>query len=665
MREILRWIWRLTSKAVPWKLCALLLLFPSLSFGLSDSSVIPLEAFAGLPAVDSMKFSPSGKYLAVLRNEDGKTYLTTQLPSGADPHVVVSSDNSEYFVRWYEWVNDERLLVGIRFGASRGRTETVETRLIGVNRDGTHGNELVSPRPQNIFGGDHYSQFQDQVIGYLPDDPKHVLVSLDRYNRNIPDVYRLDVYSGSRSLIQANPGNAEGIGAVRSWFADRQGRVRVGVGMFDKTMRITVREANSDQWHELAEYDRTKERGIVPLGFDEDPNILYVRAVHQGRWAVFRIDLGKPDRPRELVLADPHLDMLGQLLYSRWLRSVVGMTHFTEQRQLYWDKRFYELQSRINRLLPGRLSSILSSTDDGKRHIVVSMSSTEAVKFYVFDKEHDRLVKLAQAYPGLLSAEMRPVKAVTIGARDGVTLPAYLTLPARQSAGAMPLIVFPHGGPHHHDQKTFNVWTQFFVSRGWAVLQINFRGSTGYGEEFERAGFQQWGLAMQDDLTDGVGWAIQQGIADSNRICILGASYGGYAALMGAIRTPDLYRCVVSIAGVSDLRKLVDDQRFYLGAEITADTKIGRWWSDRKQLGETSPAMQASKIHIPLLLLHGAADVIVPVEHSREMAEALKSAGHKEFRYVEMPMADHWLSREHNRIETFREMEMFLRAHLS
>jgi hypothetical protein len=239
----------------------LLLLIPrGVCYAANESALLPIEAFANLPRVSSVKFSPSGKYLAVLRNEDGMTYLTTQLGSGADPHVVVNSDNSEYFIQDYRWVNDERLLVVVRFGSSRKRVESVETRLMAVNRDGTDANpSLISPRRDALLA-DHYSQFQDGIIGRVLGDAKHVLIALDKENANIPNVYQLDVYSGGLTLVQANPGNRAGIRAIRYWIADRQGRVRAGISDSKTMRRIMIRRKGSDQWQEFVEFDRTKER---------------------------------------------------------------------------------------------------------------------------------------------------------------------------------------------------------------------------------------------------------------------------------------------------------------------------------------------------------------------------------------------------------------------
>jgi dipeptidyl aminopeptidase/acylaminoacyl peptidase len=362
---------------------------------------------------------------------------------------VVSSDNSDYFIRWYTWVNDERLLVSVRFGATRNLVETMETRLMSVNRDGTQAKEtLITPRtPHSAFGGDHYSQWQDRVIAFLPDDPKHVLISLDKNNPNSPDVYRLNVYSGRLTLVQGNPGNAHGFGTVRTWIADRQGRVRVSIGGERSLVRLMVRPADSDEFEELAEYDRTKERGLVPLGFDEDPSVLYVRAIHESRWAVFKIRLGKGERTRELVAADPDYDIEGRLLYSRRLKAVIGVGYSAddEGRVVYWDKRVQHLPSRVDRALPGRRNLIVSSTDDNRSHVVLSSNPSQPPQFHIFDSEHDRMVKLADMYQNLPAAAMSVPKSVLIMARDGLQLHGYLTTPKDHDARGLPLVLFPYG----------------------------------------------------------------------------------------------------------------------------------------------------------------------------------------------------------------------------
>jgi dipeptidyl aminopeptidase/acylaminoacyl peptidase len=306
---------------------------------------------------------------------------------------------------------------------------------------------------------------------------------------------------------------------------------------------------------------------------------------------------------------------------------------------------------------------IYSSSKDGRRHVVASSHSTQPVQWYILDETFNRLTWIADNYPALDPKALAVPVYVTFKARDGTVLYGYLTRPPHDER-RIPLIVLPHGGPAARDDGTFDYWVQFFVSRGWAVLQVNFRGSSGYGVTFTEAGFKRWGLEMQDDLTDGVQYIVEQGIADRNRICIVGGSYGGYATLMGIIKTPDLYRCAVSFAGVSDLSALLDERRNFINYQIGWERQLGSAWSDRQRLKETSPINRADKMRTPLLLVHGAQDRVVLVEQSREMAKSLKKAGIQTFRYVELPDGDHHLSRAEDRIKFFQELERFLTTHL-
>jgi dipeptidyl aminopeptidase/acylaminoacyl peptidase len=248
------------------------------------------------------------------------------------------------------------------------------------------------------------------------------------------------------------------------------------------------------------------------------------------------------------------------------------------------------------------------------------------------------------------------VQRVRYKARDGLEIEAFLTLPKGRPEKKLPTLMFPHGGPIARDSEAFDYWSQFFASKGYAVLQMNFRGSAGQGYSHMKAGLQKWGKEMQDDIEDGARYLIDQGIADPAKIAIVGASYGGYAALMGTVRTPDFYKCAISFAGVSDVYELVRDSRaFWLNYNVV-DEQIGR---DRKHLEEISPINYVDKIKVPILLIHGESDRQVKPFHSEEMHKKLQKAG-KPVEFVSLPDEDHYLSMERNRIDTFKAMDRFL-----
>lgn len=633
----------------------------------SGSAPPSTAVFASLPRIESIQLSPSGRHLAVLRHHEGKAYLDTQTVTGQDAHRVVTTDNQEYVITWFRWVNDERLLVSIRFASTRDTIDSIETRLMAVNRDGTQ--QIPNLFKQGPFlstvGKKHFPQLQDRIVGTIPGDPRHVLIALDLERPHSPDVYKVDIYSGERQLVQVNPGLQPGINTISHWVADREGHVRAGAGQFQTLVHVIVKQPESSLWRDLAQYDLAKDTGMLPLAFDADPDWLYVRDQHQGKAAIFKMNVVDRRADRVLVVADPKFDLIGELVYAPGRRKVVGVRYSTaDQRVLFWDFDAQRLQARIDRAIPGRVNVIHSSSDDGRLHVVTSSSAVHPPQWSLFDEHDGRMVLLGKAYPDLEATGLAAPRETFITARDGKELSAFLTVPKDRDPRELPLILFPHGGPASQGRNGFNYWTQWFVSRGWAVLAPRFRGTEGYGDEFLRAGFQRWGLEMQDDLTDSVQWAIRSGLASAHRICIVGSGYGGYAALMGAVKTPDLYRCVVSLGGVTDLLRIVADSRWYLNQKQVVEMRIGSWWSDRDRLRETSPVSHAQEIRTPLLLMHGAMDRAVPVSHGRDMAEALKNATITTYRYVELPLADEALNREEDRLRVFSELEQFLTQHL-
>ena len=584
----------------------------------SSSGPPPVEAFASLPRIASIQLSPSGGHLAVLRHHEGKTYLDTQTVTGQDAHRVVTTDNQEYVITWFRWANEERVLVSVRFADSREGVDSQETRLLAVNRDGTqqNGNLLRVSSFPSIFGKKHFPQFQDRLVGIIPGDPRHVLIALDLERPNSPDVYKVDIYSGERTLVQTNPGLQPGPRNV----------LRVGVGQFGTTVRVIYKVPESTLWRELGEYDLAKETGMLPLAFDADPDWLYVRDQHQGKAAIFKMNVVDRRVDRLLVVADAKRDLTGELVYAPGRKKVVGVRYSAaDERVLFWDFDAQRLQARIDRAIPGRVNVIHSISDDGRLHIVKSSGAAHPPQWSLFDEHDGRMVLLGRSYPDLETAALSAPTTTYVTARDGKELQVFLTVPKDRDPRQLPMILFPHGGPASRSPGAYNYWTQWFVSRGWAVLEPRFRGTEGNGDE---------------------------------------SGYGGYAALMGAVKTPDLYRCAVSLGGVTDLSQVVSDSRWYLNQKPMAEMRVGSWWTDRERLRDTSPVFHAKEIRTPLLLMHGAMDRAVPVSHGRDMAEALKAANVTTYRYVELPFADQTLSREQDRLQVFTELEQFLKSHL-
>lgn len=638
----------------------------------------PLEHFADLPLLSGMTLSPDGRCIAMLYNQRGSTVAATRAVAGGALVPLISTDNTRHHFNWVRWVSDERLLVSLRFPARRGFTGSTETRLVSIKADGsdlvdlTHSERNASSASLSR----RTAQFQDRVIDWMPGDGRHVLQQLRAVERDATGVYKLDVQTGRRSVVQAP---AEG---ARRWLTDAQHRVRVGVFADADEWSVRAVDPGGSEWRTLWRFKPMKDE-VWPIGFGADPQVLYVRASHQGRRAVFSVRLDDPALTRKLLLADARHDVTGGLLRAPLTGEVLGIageeaadgTGDAEAAEAdadpdanLWSGPWRALLKGLGQALPGRFNRLVDIGHDGRHYLLFSSGNGHPGQYYYGDRSEGTIALVADTYPELDPAALVGKRHVAVKARDGLPLNLFVTLPQGRKPGdggvPLPMVLLPHGGPQSRDGNDFDYWTEFLASRGLAVLQVNFRGSDGYGEAFKAAGLKRWGLEMQDDLTDALQWAVDQRVADPRRVCIVGGSYGGYAALMGVVKTPDQYRCAVSFAGVTHLQDLILAQSEYIGGRAATDRTIGEFWGDRKQLRSTSPALQAARIRVPVLLVHGTADRSVPVEQSQDMAAALRSAG-KPYRYIEQEGGDHHLSRQAHRVEFFRAMEAFLDEHLA
>lgn len=618
---------------------------------------VPLEHFARLPMFTGVSLSPDGARLAALVNRGEDTLLVTRDVDGGELRALMKTDNLKFRFRWARWVGNERLLVSVLYPGRRGFTGTVEHRLFSVR--------AADGEVKSMARGGPVQQIQDDVIDWMRDDGRHVLLQLPMqeqlWETHWPAVFKLDVATGAYALVH---GPQRG---VYDWVTDAQHRVRAAVRHeAGKPSELIVRDPQGGPWRVLWTFRSDETEEIEPLGFGADPQELWIRAPHEGRTAIFSVRLDEPGTPRTLRLAHPLHDVEGSLIRSPLTREIVGVrgNGADDTRSELWDEEWHALAQAVDRGLPGRDNQLLQISNDGQRYLLHSSGSRQPGEYYVGDREDGQLMLLARTYPDLKAEQLAGKQAVRIQARDGLPLAAYLTRARTGGTAPGPLVLLPHGGPYARDDASFDPWTELLANRGYTVLQVNFRGSTGYGAEFQKAGFQRWGQEMQEDLEDAVQWAVSQGVADARRICIVGASYGGYAALMGVVKTPRLYRCAVSFAGVSNLSDLALHWTEFIGGKEGSRRVLGDWWKDRERLRATSPALQAQRIEVPVLLVHGSADRRVPVEQSRDMAKALASAG-RSYRYVEQEGGDHHFSRQAHHTEFLRELEAFLQAHLA
>jgi dipeptidyl aminopeptidase/acylaminoacyl peptidase len=618
---------------------------------------LPPQAYSHLPEAEDLALSPDGKYIAYLLNKEEGSMLVTLDLDKRETHGITASDNEKFKFNWLRWVSPEKLIFSMYFPHYRGLgIDTIETRLLAVGPTDNDPKVLFKPARKSMTSYKHYSQIQDDVISMLPHEPDKILMGFDTDNPTLPSVYSVDVNTGGKSIVRRSKP------PIRDWIADRQGRVRAGVG-YDEgegVRSIWVLDLETDEWNKLWEYKYFSQPDITPLGFSVDPNILYIRADHNGRQAVFTIDTREQSPQMTLVVADPDYDIEGGLIYSPKTNDAVGVSHGeADNSVIYWDEVYQGYQRAIDRVLPDTSNHLVSFSDNELRYLVHASSQSKPGVYYYGNRISNTLEPLIHQYPELMKEALPGARKVSYKARDGLEIEAYLTLPNNFDDKPIPAIVHPHGGPMVREYGGFDYWTQFFVSRGYAVLQPNFRGSSGYGHEFQMKAVGQYGMAMQDDLTDGTRWLVAEGIADPERICIVGASYGGYAALLAAARTPGLFQCAISFAGVSDLVAQRNRARHYLNRAVVFD-QYGR---DSEQLEANSPVNLVEQITIPVLLVHGEKDRVVDVEHSREMAEELEDHD-KTFEYIELEHATHYLDNHQHRTALFEAMDTFLQRYL-
>ncbi|MDS1141588.1 S9 family peptidase [Pusillimonas sp. SM2304] len=490
----------------------------------------------------------------------------------------------------------------------------------------------------------------------LEDDPDHILISHNGRNPEVFDVYRANIRNGQLTLVAENPGNIVG------WQTDHLGRVRAGIASDGLHTTLLYRDTESDEFKPIITTDfRTV---VSPQFFTPDNRCLYALS-NRGRnyLTLVIIDPAEPDQEQVIFGAISNdLDGAG---YSRLRQVLTVAAYHTDKPQYhFFDEISAQRFARVSAMLEGYEISLQSSTRDESKYIVAAYNDRTPGSRYIYDDTLNTLDKLADINPVLAERDMAAVRPISYPSRDGMTIHGYLTLPVGRPAKGLPCVINPHGGPWARDGWGFNPEAQFLANRGYCVLQMNFRGSTGYGRQFWEASFGQWGLAMQDDITDGVQWLISQGIADPARIAIYGGSYGGYATLAGITYTPDLYAAAVDYVGVSNLLTFMNTIPPYWKPMLTKmHSMVGHPEDDRERLIASSPALNADRIKTPLFIAQGAHDPRVNKDESDQMVAALKARG-VEVEYMVKDNEGHGFHNDENKFEFYERMEAFLALHL-
>ena len=630
---------------------------------------IPVEAFFSRPKLQKAELSPSGRYMAALTAPQGRRmgFQIFDLESQAPPSFIEASPKDD--VAWFRWVSDEWLVFGVSSPDDRS-LEREGGGLLAVKRDGSSSRLLINREYEN--------EDALQRKRYL--NPDHVFVGLGAPGSNevivlqgswdvrrelshmTPRVLNITT-SGVRTLSNDAP-------RAQGWEFDTQGRARIAFNTREGMTTVSWADA-SGKWTELYKAP-SFEQPYVPQFVEGDDGLVVATWDSTGGMRLRRFDFAAGKPAAEVLVETPGFSSGVAPLVDRRSGRVLGVGVTTDGFNPVWfSPTMKALQAKVDAKFPDSVNIIsCRGCDDPKIVLVHSYSDRDPGSIVLWKPKEDKWLLLGEARPDVPPARMAPLEFHRTKARDGGDLPVWVTRPLAQHAqGAKPApaVVVVHGGPFMRGVEWgWHAESQFLASRGYVVIEPEFRGSTGYGVDHFRAGWKEWGHKMQDDVTDAVRFAIKQGWVDPARVCIMGGSYGGYSTLIGLVRDPDLYRCGVAAAAVTDPRYMFE----FHWSDFSEEWKrygmtrlVGDREKDAERLKAASAVEQVDKIKAPVLLVHGARDRRVPIEHAEKFLDAMRKAG-KPVEWVRYPEEGHWFFYDQNRFDYYRKVEAFLAKHL-
>lgn len=598
--------------------------------------------FALAPAFGGPELSPDGTRISYIAQAQQQFAMVRDLSGGAE-RILLAVEPERERIRWCDWADDRYVLCGT-VSPVRLRDRMAErTRLYSIDvRTPTS-----QPRELNTALAD---PARDQVIALMPATPRKVIVQHDVAGRGYPEIAELDVATGAlRKIAPSHP-------PVRRWISDRAGGVRLGLALEEQRASLYVR--GDAGWRRYLTQSLNDQNAVGPLAVNRAGE-LFVLKHHQGRAGLFKMDLGAPPSAA-LLFAHKQYDVAGPVILHPQTGALLAVRYVAELEETHvFDAQMSRTVSMIDQSLPDRVNVVIDLSQDGNSLLIRSSSPVDAPSLHIFDRRRERLTLVGHQYPALESRPLAAMRPIMYRSRDGERIPGYLTLPNTSDPTTLPAVVLPHGGPETRVWQDYDPLVQFLAAQGYAVLQMNFRGSFGFGAGFASAGVGQWGGVIHNDITDGARWLVEQGIADPARMCIVGESFGGYAALLGAVREAQWYACAASFAGVADLMALAR----YTERLPDADVWRERLGKDSRALWQMSPMARVHAAETPILIVHGRSDPIAPVRQVRRFARALRQQG-KPHTYVERADCDHEMTVQGCRIAWFDELGRFLRTHL-
>lgn len=630
-----------------------------------QKGMIPVANFFEYSQISRVTLSPNGKSMAaIVNNEKGRLMLVTIDPYSLEIKVLARYSDSD--VGSVSWVNNERLV----FTLIDRKTELGETMqgpgLFVISKNGGDIKQLIARSY-----GDQSNSTNKRLLS-----ARHRLHSVIRTGTS-NEIYvtetemNTSLKSSNFNLRRLNVDTGVAVGLpspeyTNSWVINNEGEPNLAISSLNAKQTIYYRDFEKQKWEKMFP-DVDNDEEYTPLFMDKKGSV-YVQTYRGKNFlSVYRYDLNTKKFDDEALFASDQFDFSGSLMGNPNTGELIGMAYETDAPAFVWfSPEHKKLQEKVDALLPATINSLQISRD--KKTIVVrSSSDVNPGSYSIYQTEQEKLIPFGKTHALIDPSKMSQKDFVTYQARDGMPIPAYLTLPKGKTAKNLPLVLMVHGGPYVRGVRwNFNPEVQFLASRGYAVLEPEFRGSQGYGKKHEQAGWKQWGLTMQDDLVDAVQWAVKQGYVDPKRVCIAGASYGGYATKMGLIRDPDLYQCGVSWVGVSDIRLLYTDTTSDMIDETEKywlPIRIGDLSKDKERFDATSPLRQAERLTKPLILAYGGEDRRVTLQHGTDFYDAVKKHN-KDVDWVLYKNEGHGWRLKENNIDFWTKVEKFLNQHI-
>ncbi|MCH2046260.1 MAG: S9 family peptidase [Saprospiraceae bacterium] len=602
---------------------------------------IPVKDFFKNPERVAYKLSPNGEYIAYLAPYQSRLNIFVKAINENEATRVTSTTDRD--LSGFFWANNERLMYIRDFGGDEN------FHLFSVKKDGSEEKDLTP-----------FEGVRVMIIDDLAEDEDHMLVGMNKRHPQLFDPYRINIHSGELTQIAENRGD------ITEWITDHKGKLRIAVATNGVNTTLLYRASEQDTFEAVATHDF--KISVYPMYFDFDNSETVYALSNKGRdkLAIIKMNI-RTGEELELIYEHPEVDVT-YMSYSKKRKVPTTISYTTWKRKYKFvdpqiQAHYKDLETQLG---TDHEISITSTTKEEDKFIIRTYNDRSLGAYYYYDTQNKELKELAKVGSWLKKEELATMKPIQYKSRDGLTICGYLSLPVGVKAKNLPVVINPHGGPWARDSWGFNPEVQFLCNRGYAVLQMNFRGSTGYGREFWQASFKEWGLKMQDDVTDGVNWLIKEGIADPDRIAIYGGSYGGYSTLAGITFTPDLYACAVDYVGVSNLFTFMETIPPYwepyrkMLYEMVGNPEDS---VDNARLKATSPVFHVDKIKAPLLIAQGAKDPRVKQAESDQMVEALRNRNIN-VDYILKENEGHGFHNEENRFEFYERMEAFLDMHL-